>query len=326
MGVARKNLPRRSESDTLACLRPLTRNHALFAIFISYRREDSEDAARALYESLVQRFGKERLFMDVEAIGLGLDFRDAIEHSLASCGVFLAMIGPGWLNARAGADSSNQRRLDNSSDYVRHELATALKKGRDLPVIPVLVNEARMPSADQLPDDLKELAYRNALTLGHLDWDGNVNRLVNAIRPYIGEPVVHSEPPPEATPKTHISVTFKIVTADQLRKIIFTLTKVSDAKNDSWSVMFELDERADATKDFNMVIQLQVDVGHNDPGANAQAAATAKHGMDADQREQALVAGDTAKDAKTGNGGVTVDDAKQDAVAVVTSRNPNSPA
>ncbi len=125
---------------------------------------------------------------------------------------------------------------------------------------------------------------------------------------------------------THISVTFKIVTPDQLRKIIFTLTKMSDAKNDSWSVMFELDERAEATKDFNLVIQLQVDVDHNDPDADAQAAATAKHGMDADQREQTLVAGDTAKDAKTGNGGVTVDDAKQDAVAVVTSRNPNSPA
>jgi len=120
---------------------------------------------------------------------------------------------------------------------------------------------------------------------------------------------------------THISVTFKIVTPDQLRKIIFTLIRMSDAQTDSWSVMFELDERAEATKDFQMVIQLQVDVDHND---DANAAATAKHGMDADQRAQTLVAGDTAKDAKTGD--ATVEDAKADAAGIVSARNPNSPA
>jgi hypothetical protein len=125
----------------------------------------------------------------------------------------------------------------------------------------------------------------------------------------------------QLTRPTHISVTFKIVTPDQLRKIIFTLTRMSDAENDSWSVMFELDERADATKDFQLVIQLQVDVDHND---DANAAATAKHGMDSNQRAQALVAGDTAKDAK--NGDATVDDAKADAAGVVSARDSNSPA
>jgi hypothetical protein len=124
-----------------------------------------------------------------------------------------------------------------------------------------------------------------------------------------------------AVQPTHISVTFKIVTPDQLRKIIFTLSWMSDAHNDSWSVMFELDERADATKDFQLVIQLQVDVDHND---YANAAATAKHGMDSNQRAQALTAGDTARDAKTGD--ATVDDAKADAAAVVSARDPHSPA
>jgi hypothetical protein len=120
---------------------------------------------------------------------------------------------------------------------------------------------------------------------------------------------------------THISVTFKIVTPDQLRKIIFTLSRMSDAQNDSWSVMFELDERADPTMDFQLAILLQVDVDHND---DANAAATAKHGMDANQRAQALVAGDTAKDAKTGD--ATLDDARADAGGVVSARDPNSPA
>src|SRR5215510_677667 len=114
---------------------------------------------------------------------------------------------------------------------------------------------------------------------------------------------------------THISVTFRIVTPDQLRKITFTLTRNSDAKNDSWSVMFELDERADTTKDFQLVIQLQAEVDHND---NAKAAATAKDGLDSDQHSQALVAGDVAKAAKKGE--ATVDDAEDQAAAIISAR------
>ena len=84
--------------------------------------------------------------------------------------------------------------------------------------------------------------------------------------------------------------------------------------------MFELDERADAGQDFQLVIQLQVDVDHND---QPKAAATAKNGMDSDQHAQALVAADTAKDAKKGD--ATADDAKQDAAAIVSVRSDSSP-
>jgi hypothetical protein len=157
------------------------------AIFISYRREDAEDSARALYESLLHEFGKDRLFMDVEAIALGSDFRQAVETSLDDCGVFLAVIGPDWLTAKVPNDPSGRRRLESPGDYVRQEIATALRRGARLPVIPVLVRGANMPPPDQLPDDLKDLAYRNALTLSHLDWDGNVRKLVTAIRPRVND-------------------------------------------------------------------------------------------------------------------------------------------
>src|SRR5215472_7697101 len=125
----------------------------LSGIFISYRREDSEDSTRAIYESLVPKFGKGRLFLDVEAIKPGSDFRDAIEESLANCGVFLAVIGPTWLNIKPDNDPSGPRRLDHPGDYVRQEVASALRKGHGLPVIPALVRGASMPTADQLPDD-----------------------------------------------------------------------------------------------------------------------------------------------------------------------------
>jgi hypothetical protein len=179
----------------------------LSAIFISYRREDSEDSARALYESLLPRFGKDRVFMDVEAIALGSDFRRAVEGSLSNCGVFLAIIGPAWLNITAANDPSGKRRLDDPNDTVRQEIATALKKSASLPVIPVLIRGASMPTADQLPDELKDLAFRNALSLNHLDWDANVQKLVDAIHAKVGE----------ATPLAHAPVATSAVNASEVR-------------------------------------------------------------------------------------------------------------
>ena len=150
------------------------------AIFISYRRDDSEGQAGRLYDDLSRTFGDSSVFMDVTAIEPGLDFRKVIDHNVASCGVLLAVIGPGWLDAK---DESGQRRLDNPVDFVRLETASALK--RDIPVVPVLVRGARMPRADQLPPDLGELAYRNGLELTHARWDSDVEVLVKALHRHI---------------------------------------------------------------------------------------------------------------------------------------------
>lgn len=114
---------------------------------------------------------------------------------------------------------------------------------------------------------------------------------------------------------THISVTFKIVTPDQLRKITFTLSRLHDSDQDSWNIMFELDERADINKDFQLVIQLQVDVDHDD---NDKAAATAKTKLDSNQHSQALIAADVAKKAKKGD--ASIDQAKEEAAGVITAR------
>jgi hypothetical protein len=150
------------------------------AIFISYRRDDSEGQAGRLYDDLSRRFGDTSVFMDVAAIEPGLDFRKVIDHNVASCGVLLAVIGPGWLEAK---DESGQRRLDNPMDFVRLETASALK--RDIPVVPVLVHGARMPKSEQLPADLGELAYRNGLELTHARWDSDVEVLVKALQRHV---------------------------------------------------------------------------------------------------------------------------------------------
>jgi hypothetical protein len=160
------------------------------SIFISYRREDSEGQAGRLYDDLVAAFGPDSVFMDVAAIQPGRDFRKSIDQSLNSCGVFLCLIGRSWLTAK---DASGQRRLDDPSDFVRIETGAALK--RDIPVIPVLVQGASAPKPDQLPDDLKELAFRNAVELTHARWDSDVQVLMKALRPQISQ--TGAKPKPE---------------------------------------------------------------------------------------------------------------------------------
>jgi len=157
-------------------------------IFISYRRDDSKDPVRALYQSLVPLYGEDRVFMDVDSIAPGSDFRKEIERWLSRCGVFLVVIGPKWLTLKGANDDSGPRRLEIRNDLHRQEVATALMKGDSLPVIPVLVDGATMPTEQQLPDDLKDLAFRNALALSHEDWGANLQKLVNTVRPYVGEP------------------------------------------------------------------------------------------------------------------------------------------
>jgi TIR domain len=158
------------------------------SIFLSYRREDSEGQAGRLYDDLVAVFGPDSVFMDVAAIQPGRDFRKSIDQSLNSCGVFLSLIGKSWLTAK---DTSGQRRLDDPADFVRIETGAALK--RDIPVIPVLVQGASAPKPDQLPDDLKELAFRNAVELTHPRWDSDIQVLIKALRPHISQ----SDPKPE---------------------------------------------------------------------------------------------------------------------------------
>jgi len=149
-------------------------------IFISYRRDDAEGQAGRLFDDLTAHFGRDAVFMDVAGIRKGLDFRRIIDAHVASCGVLLVIIGKSWLSA---IDSKGQRRLDDANDFVRLETAAALS--RDIPVVPVLVHGAEMPTEHDLPDGLKELAYRNGTELTHARWESDVKLLIEDLRPYL---------------------------------------------------------------------------------------------------------------------------------------------
>lgn len=166
------------------------------SIFISYRRDDSEGEAGRLYDDLVRVYGKNAVFMDVAGIAPGLDFRKAIDDNVASCGVFLAVIGPQWSTITA---SDGKRRLDDANDFVRLEVSSAL--ARNIAVIPVLVHEARMPHPDQLPDNVKDLAYRNSVEISHARWNSDVQLLIDALKQYVTTtPATKNQPIHAAVP------------------------------------------------------------------------------------------------------------------------------
>ena len=147
-------------------------------IFISYRRSDDPGFAQALYLRLEQEFGGANLFMDVEGhIKPGDDFETVLNDQVAQCDVLLAIIGERWIGA---LDEDGTRRLEKEGDFVRIEIGSALKLGKR--VIPVLVNEAEMPRADELPPPLKPLARRNAVAIRPTRFKADSQGLINALK------------------------------------------------------------------------------------------------------------------------------------------------
>ncbi len=142
-------------------------------IFISYRREDSAGWTGRLSEQLKARFGAESIFMDIDTIEPGVDFTEALQKAVSSCEVLLAMIGPEWATA---TDKAGKPRLEDPNDWVRVEIAAALK--RKIRVIPVLVGGAPVPTMDFLPDELDPLAHRHAHELTDKRWSYDVEQLI----------------------------------------------------------------------------------------------------------------------------------------------------
>jgi hypothetical protein len=155
------------------------------AVFISYRREDTAYAAGWLYDRLAMDLDEDQIFKDVDSIRGGDDFAQVITLKVGSCDALLALVGQKWLTI---TDENHRRRLDNPADFVRLEIEAALNRG--IPVIPVLVDGAKMPRASQLPPSLAGLLDRQAVELRanrfHSDTD--------LLREAVGRPVPRRGP------------------------------------------------------------------------------------------------------------------------------------
>jgi hypothetical protein len=144
------------------------------AVFISYRRSDAAGYARGIHSRL-QRAFPGRVFLDVGDIPPGADFAALIERSVAKCEALVALIGARWLEGG---------RVHEPGDFVRIEIAAALQRG--VTVIPVLVQRARIPTVEDLPEELHGLARRQSLEIFDEDWEHGCDRLVAALEGYLG--------------------------------------------------------------------------------------------------------------------------------------------
>ena len=146
------------------------------SIFISYRREDTAGYAGRLAERLESRFGRDQVFIDIDAIPAGVDFEERIHQTLTRATITLVLIGEKWLERRA----DGSRRIDDEGDYVRQEVAAALGR-TDSTVIPVLIERTEMPAAAELPEELAPLAKRNAIRLANEHWRYDVEQLARRV-------------------------------------------------------------------------------------------------------------------------------------------------
>ena len=145
-------------------------------IFLSYRRADTAGDTRSLYSELEKHFSSDQLVMDVDAIELGADYEQFLNDAVGNCDALIAVIGMDWLSAE---NEKGKRRLDEPDDLVRIEIAAALARG--IRVFPVLFQGASMPHVDDLPDDLKPLAKRQAATLTHAQFKKDAESLIRAL-------------------------------------------------------------------------------------------------------------------------------------------------
>lgn len=165
------------DSTTQGNPRSVDPSHAF--VLISYRRGDTRVETARLHDRLAEEYGPERVFLDIHDVPLGIDFVDHVRAKIAGCSAVIVMMGTRWLTI---TDDRGQRRLDDPNDPVRVEVAAALQQ-KHIGVIPVIVQNASMPSAEDLPADIRLLARRNWIQLRPEQWDEGIASLLRGLEP-----------------------------------------------------------------------------------------------------------------------------------------------
>lgn len=188
-----------AESGNRLAARPGVEVRAEPMIFLSYRREDSEHITGRIRDRLSTHFGDHTIFRDVDSIPAGMDFVRKVEETIRAARILIAIIGPHWADA---TDRQGRRRLEQIEDPVRFELETAL--AMELPVVPVLVNNARMPEREALPASLAALPTINAVIIPPEPYFAEgVKRLASSIEALIAP--AQTAPPP-ASPRRQFCI------------------------------------------------------------------------------------------------------------------------
>ena len=166
-------------------------------IIISYRRDDLQAIAGRIRDKLASHYGAEFVFMDIDSIPYGFDFRVPIQDALRDTDILVAVIGPKWTGRRMFWWT----RIREKNDPVRVEVEKALERG--IPVVPLLINGASMPKTSDLPDSLKNLAYHNAAGVdAGRDFHQHMDRLIRSLDQILANPpkAKEADPVPEPRP------------------------------------------------------------------------------------------------------------------------------
>lgn len=208
-------------------------------IFISYRRDDSQALAGRLFDRLTRRFGKDRVFRDIDAIDPGAKFAEVIGERIGGCDALIALIGKGWLEAK---DDEGRRRLDLPRDFVRAEIAAALAQSKL--VIPALIEGTPMPARESLPEELAPLADRNAIPISDSRFDFDVGRLISAIDKTLA--LGESAPASTVTPR-RTGLWARLSEARTQRTLAFVGSGIAVVVGATWTAYVHLSEQKPLT-------------------------------------------------------------------------------
>jgi hypothetical protein len=187
-------------------------------IAISYRRADSRAIVGRIFDRLAEHFGEKEIFIDIDNIPYGIDFRDHVEGILRQVQILIVVVGVQWLGP---SKSGGAPRIFDEADPVRIELQTALSSS--VRIIPVLVEEATMPQVSELPASLKQFSFRNALRVDSgVDFKIHITRLIGALEEILAE-LGFSAPTTAQVTATAMEVEHFMGSADEnrLKSVLF---------------------------------------------------------------------------------------------------------
>jgi hypothetical protein len=146
-------------------------------IFISYRRSDSADATGRIYDRLIRHFSRSQIFKDVDNIPAATNYKSVIMDSMRASNILLLIIGRDWVSSK---DEKGNTRLLLPEDPIRFEIEHAISQG--LTIFPVLVENAKMPEKDDLPESIQSISFQNAVPVRpDPDFDNDIKKLVEAL-------------------------------------------------------------------------------------------------------------------------------------------------
>jgi TIR domain len=154
-------------------------------IYISYRLGDTSEAASEICAHLCN-LGFD-VWMETESIPAGVDVRERIDDTIKSAGAVVAVIGQKWLE-----------KIHDDRDLVRTELECAIQ-GK-IPIIPAIVDGAKMPRTSELPRTLRELPYLNTAIVKGPPLVRDLEPLTHAITPFASLTSGQSSRPPPGRP------------------------------------------------------------------------------------------------------------------------------